>query len=244
MHTITFGEIAPTQDDIDTVQGKLSFATKDAFLAYRSPKINIPEAELDLLSRKLKIARLPTNLASQQWGESNGVTVPHIDKGVQYWQKSYDWRAEEKRLNEVPQFTTPIEVDSFGTLSIHFAHAKSLQSEAIPVLFLHGWPGNFAESYKMIPKLNHAGFDVVSPSLPGYGFSSYPDKAGFKHVHHAEVMHRLMQRLGYSRYVVQGGDWGFFIARCLAIMYPDHVTALHVNMVGSCVLKIITSPRY
>jgi pimeloyl-ACP methyl ester carboxylesterase len=103
---------------------------------------------------------------------------------------------------------------------------------AIPILFLHGWPGNWTESYKIIPKLNEAGFDVVAPSLPGFGFSSYTNKPGFKHEQHAEVMHKLMtQRLGYESYVVQGGDWGSFIARTIAIKYPEQVKACHLNMV-------------
>lgn len=154
-----------------------------------------------------------------------------INELVDFWRGSYDWRKEEARLNQYPQFRTPIAVHGFGELDVHFVHARSSKPNPIPLLFLHGWPGNFSEIYKAIPSLNDAGFDVVSPSLPGYGFTSYPDGAGFKHVQHAEVMQKLMQRLSYNQYVVQGGDWGAFIVRCMAIMYPDNVKALHTNMV-------------
>ena len=198
-------------------------------------QINIPQAELDLLQRKLELTRLPTGIANEQWGETNGVSVKVIGDIVKFWREKYDWRAEEARLNEAPQFKTSIDAGSFGVLDIHFVHSKSSESNTIPLLFLHGWPGSFAEIYKAMPELNKAGFTVVAPSLPGYGFSSYPDKAGFKHIHHAEVMHKLMQRLGYNQYVVQGGDWGAFIVRCLAIMYPDSVKAVHQNMVRSSV---------
>ena len=156
-----------------------------------------------------------------------------MSETVDFWRKSYNWKAEEARLNEIPQFKTKVEVDGFGTLDMHFAHSKSPSPNAIPLLFLHGWPGNFSEIYKSIPELNQAGFHVVSPSLPGYGFSSYPDKAGFKHPQHAEATHKVMQNLGYSQYVVQGGDWGAFIVRWLATVYPDSVNAVHMNMVRS-----------
>lgn len=156
-----------------------------------------------------------------------------ISDTVQFWRESYDWRTEEARLNEMPQFKTSIDVDGFGALDIHFVHSTSSVSSAIPLLFLHGWPGSFFEIRKALPELNKAGFHVVAPSLPGYGFSSYPDKAGFKHIHHAEVMQKLMLKLGYNHYVVQGGDWGAFIIRCLALMYPDNVEAVHTNMVST-----------
>ncbi|KAK5234248.1 glycosylphosphatidylinositol anchor biosynthesis [Exophiala xenobiotica] len=194
-------------------------------------KIDISDSELDLLSRKLELARLPTNIANEQWGEDNGVTVNRVSETVKFWRESYSWRKEEARLNEMPQFRTPIDVDGFGTLDIHFVHSTSPSKGAIPLLFLHGWPGSFSEIQKALPRLHQAGFHVVSPSLPGYGFSSYPDKKGFKHVHHAEVMHKLMSRLGYKQYVVQGGDWGAFITRCLGIMYPESVKAIHMNMI-------------
>lgn len=195
-------------------------------------QINIPDSELVLLSRKLELARLPTNLTNEQWGEDNGVTIRKVNEIVKFWRESYDWRKEEARLNEMPQFRTSITVVDFGALDIHFVHSTSPLKDAIPLLFLHGWPGSFSEIQKALPRLHKAGFHVVAPSLPGYGFSSYPDKQGFKHVHHAEAMHKVMSKLGYNEYVVQGGDWGAFITRCLAIMYPESVKAIHMNMVN------------
>ncbi|KAL9597095.1 MAG: hypothetical protein Q9219_005378 [cf. Caloplaca sp. 3 TL-2023] len=149
---------------------------------------------------------------------------------INHWRTSYKWRDEEAKLNELPQFQTSIDIDGFGPLSIHFVHSKSSNSNAIPLLFLHGWPGSFVEVSKILPKLNGAGFDIVAPSLPGYGFSSYPDQAGFKHEQHAQTFHKLMQKLGYDKYVVQGGDWGSFIVRTMAILYPDNIQAMHINM--------------
>ncbi|KAI9745922.1 MAG: hypothetical protein M1818_000603 [Claussenomyces sp. TS43310] len=193
-------------------------------------KINIPDSELDLLHRKLELTRLPTNIANEKFAEDNGVTIKKITELVEFWRKSYDWRKEEARLNEMPQFRTPIEVDGFGTLDIHFVHSTSSKANAVPLLFLHGWPGSFAEIEKGLAELNKAGFHVVAPSLPGYGFSSYTDKAGFKHAQHAEALHKVMIKLGYKSYVAQGGDWGSFIVQNLARQYPESVKAIHMNM--------------
>lgn len=197
-------------------------------------KISIPASELDLLSQKLALARLPRHIANEKWGEDNGVTVSAVSSVLDFWRTKYDWRAEEARLNAMPQFMTTVAVDGFGDVKVHFAHSPASSSkDAIPLLFLHGWPGSFAEIAKALPELNKAGFNVVAPSLPGYGFSSYPDKEGFKHVQHAECMHKVMGKLGYGKYVVQGGDWGAFIVRTLGIKYPEAVMAVHTNMVST-----------
>ena len=128
----------------------------------------------------------------------------------------------------------PIESDAgFGTLDIHFvlSRASSFADTMTPLLFLHGWPSSFAEVQKMLPSLNAAGFEVVAPSLPGFGFSSYPTKAGFKFWHTAGVLHKLMLELGYERYVAYGGDWGSIIGRTMAVMFPTNVQTLHLSMV-------------
>lgn len=151
---------------------------------------------------------------------------------LEFWRNHYDWKKEEARLNEMPQFKTLIEVDGFGTLDIHLMHSRSSKANATPLLFVHGWPGSFSEVEKILPELNKAGFHVVAPSLAGYGFSSYTRREGFKHLQHAEVLHKVMLRLGYDKYVVQGGDWGALIVKVIALQYPEHVVAMHVNMVG------------
>jgi pimeloyl-ACP methyl ester carboxylesterase len=164
-----------------------------------------------------------------------------MSKTIDFWRNNYDWRAEEYRLNALPQFMTAVDVDGFGTLDIHFVHARSSVPDAIPLLFLHGWPGSFAEVQKILPLLTSAGFHVIAPSLPGYGFSSYPDEPGFTHRQHAEVMQKVMLKLKYEKYVVQGGDWGSDIARTVAIMYPESVKALHQNMVSKLFSFLKTS---
>lgn len=143
---------------------------------------------------------------------------------------------------------TNIEADGFGPLDVHFVwsragggkvqtgHDSEVGSKGgksgIPLLFLHGWPGSFLEIMKGLPMLNEAGFDVVAPSLPGFGFSSYTSEKEFDIRCHAEVLNKLMLKLGYEKYVVQGGDWGSWITRTLGVMYPDRVKALHLNMVA------------
>ena len=170
-------------------------------------------------------------MATEQWAEDNGVTYQFMKDTVDFWRTKYNWRDEEARLNRLPQFKTTIEIEGFGTLDAHFVHSKASTPNAIPLLFSHGWPGSFAEVEKILTPLNEAGFDVVAPSLPGYGFSSFTDKAGFGHQQTAEFLHSIMRKLGYEHYVVQGGDWGSFLVRTMAITYPDHVKAMHVNMV-------------
>jgi pimeloyl-ACP methyl ester carboxylesterase len=200
-------------------------------LTNKSCKINIPDSEIKLLQRKLEDARLPKELETTQWGETNGVTLKLVGDTVNFWRNEYDWKAEEARLNEMPQFKIPIDMDDFGTLGIHFVHSSSSVPNAVPLLFVHGWPSSFAEIQRALPALNKAGFHVVAPSLPGYGFSAYPKKAGFKYFHHAELMHKVMSKLGYEQYAVQGGDWGAIIVRCMALKYPGSIKAVHTNMV-------------
>ena len=135
----------------------------------------------------------------------------------------------------MPQFTTSIDLYDFETLNVHFVYSKTELASPIPLLFLHGWPGSFVEVSKVLQPLNEVGFHVVAPSLPGFGFSSCPEKPGFKIENIATLMHTLMLRLGYSEYVVQGGDWGAMIAFTMAANHPRHVKAMHVNL--------LTTPR-
>ena len=187
---------------------------------------------------------MPSNLAGEQWAEQNHVTLRLIEETIVYWRDHYSWRDEEARLNSMPQWVTSINVEGFEELNVHFVHSPSSSTNAIPLLFLHGWPGSFQEIVKALPELNAAGFHVVAPSLPGFGFSSCPKKAGFKHKQDAEVMHKLMSRLQYSDYVVQGGDWGAMIAWTIAHSYPDSAKALHVNLLSLPKPDFDSEPNY
>ncbi|KAF9568764.1 alpha/beta-hydrolase, partial [Agrocybe pediades] len=169
-------------------------------------------------------------------GWDYGVPLADVKRLVTRWKEGYDWRKHEKQINaELPQFTRDIEVDGFGKLNIHYVHKKSDGEDAIPLLFVHGWPGSFLEVRKILPLLiqkseDHPSFHVVALSLPGYGFSEAPKKKGFAIAQYAEVGHKLMLALGYNEYVTQGGDWGYSITRRIAKNYGGkHSKAWHTN---------------
>ena len=196
-------------------------------------QVHISDDDLDLLKQKLKLSRIPPKYVD--WEDDNGITPDFVQKTIDYWLNEYDWRAEEAEINKLPQFMTQIEtIEDYGTLDIHFVHSKSSKSSATPLLFIHGWPGSFIEITKGLKLLNDAGFDVVAPSLPGYGFSSYPRKKGFKIRHHAAVFQKLMLKLGYDKFVTQGGDWGSHICRAISVYHEENVLAMHLNMVSCC----------
>jgi len=164
---------------------------------------------------------------------------------IDYWRRDYRWRDEEARMNRLPQYRSSIDIEGYGDLNVHFVHSPSNSDKAIPLLFIHGWPGSFLEVSKALPALNAAGFHLVAPSLPGYGFSSLPPQPGFKMFHIAELLHKLMIRLGYTTYVVQGGDWGAMIASTMAASYhPSHIKALHVNLFDAEKPDFETEPTY
>ncbi|KAK1235322.1 hypothetical protein PQX77_001463 [Marasmius sp. AFHP31] len=198
-------------------------------------KINIPNEDLALLKNKLKLARFPDEL--EDAGRDYGAPLSDIRRLTARWIDGYDWRKHEKALNdELPQFTRDIQVDDHGTFNIHFVHKHSEAKNAIPLLFIHGWPGSFIEVRKILPLLTAVkegapSFHVVAYSLPGFGFSEGARKRGFDLNKHAEVGHKLMLALGYDEYVVQGGDYGSAICSLLNVHYGGpHVKALHTNM--------------
>ena len=199
--------------------------------------IDVPQQELDLLQKKLELATLPDELEDSGW--DYGAPLADIKRLVARWKSGYDWREHESRLNAtLPQFTTDIDVDGFGTLNIHFVHQQSESKKAIPLLFCHGWPGHFLEVAKILPELvkgstDVPAFHVVAPSLPNYGFSEGVKKRGFNIKHYSEVCHELMMKLGYTQYVTQGGDWGFYVTRYMGIHYPEHCRASHYNLYPS-----------
>ncbi|KAG9039362.1 hypothetical protein FRB95_010650 [Tulasnella sp. JGI-2019a] len=202
--------------------------------------LHVPDELLADLKLRLEHTRYPQELnlpAGQEW--SYGTPVNEVRDLVDYWKTSFDWRKVEVELNtKLPQFTTVIDtgVAEHGSLKIHFAHRRSSRPNAIPLLFIHGWPGNFAECLKMVDELvepadpKHPAFRVVSPCIPGYGFSDPPTAPGFGLRRTADVFDKLMKRLGYSQYITQGGDWGSFVARGLALWHPESCRAILVNL--------------
>ncbi|KAM7205987.1 alpha/beta-hydrolase [Rhypophila sp. PSN 637] len=201
--------------------------------------ISIPGFKLDLLKQKIAIATFPDDGSSMADDWAYGTPVSDLKRLVDYWQNEFDWRAVERKLNKLPQFTTTVPVAGFGELNIHFVHQKSGKQGSIPLLFCHGWPGSFIEVSKIISLLtstnsnedNGPYFDVVAPSLPNFGFSDGPTKPGFNIAQYAECLHNLMLKLGYPQYVTQGGDWGYAITRTIGHLYPDSCLASHLNYI-------------
>ncbi|KAF7793772.1 hypothetical protein EIP86_004893 [Pleurotus ostreatoroseus] len=211
--------------------------------------ISVPHAALDSLAAKLAQATFPSAApeSSDEW--DYGVPLKDMERLVARWKSGFDWRAAESELNaSLPQFTRPIDVEGHGTLTAHYVHKRSERPNAVPLLFLHGWPGHFAEVRKILPLLTSPAeveapaFHVVAPSLPGFGFSSAPTKKGFARKAYAEFAHNVMLALGYDEYVVQGGDWGFYVARSLAYEYPNHVKAWHTNFAAGVPPQLTRNP--
>src|SRR5262245_55662807 len=180
--------------------------------------IRVDDAVLRDLKDRLARTRWPNQIDETGW--EYGVPLAYMHDFVEHWQTRYDWRAEEKKLNQLDQFVTTID-----GLDIHFVHVRSKGSNALPLVIVHGWPGSFVELHKIIGPLTDPvalggraedAFHVVCLSLPGFGFSSKPNERGWSSQRMAEVTAKLMARLGYERYGAQGGDWGSGIARWLA----------------------------
>jgi pimeloyl-ACP methyl ester carboxylesterase len=207
-------------------------ADKDA-AAVKPFRIHVKEEVLRDLQARLARTRFPDQVEGAGW--DYGVDTKYLRELVAYWRDKYDWRAQEKMLNRFDQFVT--EIDG---VPIHFIHQRSREKSARPLLLVHGWPGSFYEFYKVIGPLTdpvaHGGkaedaFHVVVPSLPGFGFSGKPRKKGWSVSRMSGVMAKLMARLGYERYGVQGGDWGGGVARWLGTYDSEHVIGVHLNFV-------------
>ncbi|KAJ7600256.1 Alpha/Beta hydrolase protein [Mycena floridula] len=210
----------------------------------KSFKIAVSDDQLALLRKKLDLHVFPDEL--EDAGRKYGAPLADIRRLVARWKDGFDWRKEEARLNEeLPQFTRDIEVEGHGTLNIHYVHQKSQVENAIPLLFVHGWPGSFIEVRKILPLLvkpssDQPAFHVVALSLPGYGFSQGPSKQGFRSAQYAEVGNKLMLALGYDKY---GGDWGSIITRAIANQYGGkHSMAWHTNMPMTSPPKLLSQP--
>ncbi|HEX6748310.1 MAG TPA: alpha/beta fold hydrolase [Longimicrobium sp.] len=195
---------------------------------------NVPEAELTELRRRIAATRWPERETVAD--TSQGVQSATMQALARYWGTEYDWRKVEARLNALPQFITNID-----GLDIHFIHVRSQHPNALPLVVNHGWPGSIIEQLKIIDPLTNptaygAGaadaFDVVIPSMPGYGFSGKPASTGWGPERMARAWAELMRRLGYTRYVAQGGDWGAFVVDYMGVQSPAGLLAIHTNMPG------------
>ena len=200
--------------------------------AVRPFKIEIPEQVLHDMRSRISATRWPDRETVKD--ESQGVPLATIQDLARYWAADYDWRRCEAKLNALPQFITTID-----GLDIHFIHVRSKHENALPLVVTHGWPGSIIEQIKIIDRLAnptaHAGsptdaFDVVVPSMPGYGFSGKPTSTGWGPGRIARAWAELMRRLGYTRYVAQGGDWGAFVVDQMGLQAPAGLLAIHTNM--------------
>ena len=200
--------------------------------AVRPFTVHVPDETLADLKRRLSMTRLPDSEIVPD--QSQGVQSSTMKELVRYWQTEYDWRKAEAKLNALPQFVTTID-----GLDIQFIHVRSRHPNALPLIITHGWPGSIIEELKIIdPLVNptaHGGraedaFDVVIPSMPGYGFSAKPTTTGWNTDKIARAWDTLMKRLGYTRYVSQGGDWGARVSEALAHLAPQGLIGVHTNL--------------
>src|ERR671919_582860 len=206
--------------------------------AIRPFSIEVPQEDLDELRRRITATRWPTKELVDD--RSQGVQLATIQALARYWAMDYDWRACEARLNELPQFTT--EIDG---VDIHFIHVRSRHEDALPLIMTHGWPGSVIELLETVGPLTdptaHGGdaedaFHLVLPSIPGYGLSGEPTELGWDEGHIGVAWAELMRRLGYMRYVAQGGDRGAVVTDAMARQAPEGLLGVHINVLTAVVV--------
>ena len=228
--TASLGRLAVAETNPGIAE--IAQATGGDKTAIRPLRVRVPESQLFDLRRRIKATRWPERETVTD--ASQGVQLATMQKVAHYWSTDYNWRKVEARLNALPQFVT--EIDG---LDIHFIHVRSKHQNALPIIVTHGWPGSIIEQLKIIDPLTnptaHGGaasdaFDVVIPSLPGYGFSGKPTATGWDPARIARAWVVLMQRLGYTRYVAQGGDWGNAVTEQMALLTPPGLLGIHTNM--------------
>jgi pimeloyl-ACP methyl ester carboxylesterase len=210
-------------------------AAKAEDSAIRPFRINVPEEALVDLRQRVKATKWPERETVKD--PSQGVQLATMQQLARYWATEHDWRKIEAKLNALPQFIT--EIDG---LDIHFIHVRSKHDNALPMIVTHGWPGSIIEQLKIVDPLTNPtahgasvsdAFHLVIPSLPGYGFSGKPTAPGWNPVSIARAWATLMQRLGYTRYVAQGGDWGNAVSEVMALQKPPGLLGIHTNMAAT-----------
>ena len=233
---------APAPESASTIEASL---IEPAAGAIRPFQYRASDAELADLRHRIAATRWPDRETVPD--ESQGVQLATMQKLARYWATDYDWRRCEAELNALPNFIT--EIDG---LDIHFIHVRSRHENALPVIVTHGWPGSIIEQLKIIDPLvdptAHGGteadaFHVVIPSMPGYGFSARPTEVGWTPPRIASAWIMLMKRLGYTRFVAQGGDWGALITEILGAMAPPELAAIHTNMASTAPPEVFTALR-
>ena len=189
--------------------------------------VNIPDSEIDDLRRRIKNSRWPDEIKNSGW--KFGASLDYMQSLADYWLNKFDWRAVEKQINSYPNYI--MEINGF---EIHFLHIKSNNENKIPLIITHGWPGSFLEMFKLIPQLvenPEQPFDIIIPSIPGFGFSQKPSKPGCNLWFIAELWHQLMLGLGYKKFIAQGGDFGAAITTALALKHPEILLGIHLNYI-------------
>ncbi|WP_235958897.1 epoxide hydrolase family protein [Paenibacillus silvestris] len=208
--------------------------------AIRPFHVHFPESELVDLRKRILATRWPDKETVSD--QTQGVQLATVKKLADYWAKDYNWYKFEEKLNALPMFTTNIDGED-----IQFIHVRSKHEDALPIILMHGWPGSIIEMLKIIDPLTNPtayggkasdAFDVVIPSMPGYGFSSKPTATGWGPDRIAKAYGELMNRLGYTQYVAQGGDWGAMIADLMGVQKPKGLIGIHTNMPGAVPAKI------
>ncbi len=231
---------SPTRRDVLVAAGVLGAATMipgtlvaaAAQADIRPFHVHFPDEALTDLKRRVQATRWPERELVAD--ASQGVQLATMKALASYWATEHDWRKCEAKLNALPQFTTKID-----GVEIHFIHVRSKHENALPIIITHGWPGSIIEQLKIVDRLAnptaHGGaasdaFDVVIPSMPGYGFSGHPTEIGWDPVRIARAWIVLMKRLNYTRFVAQGGDWGDAVSEQMALLAPPELIGIHVNM--------------
>jgi pimeloyl-ACP methyl ester carboxylesterase len=226
------------------VQARPSAMAEDCSI--RPFHINVPEEQLVDLRRRIEATKWPDRELVTD--STQGVQLATMQKLAHYWATDYNWRKEEAKLNALPQFVTTID-----GVDIHFIHVRSRNANALPIIITHGWPGSIIEQTKIIGPLTDPtayggkaedAFDVVIPSLPGYGFSGKPDVTGWDPIRIAKAWVVLMNRLGYTRFVAQGGDWGNAVTEQMALLQPPGLIGIHTNMPATVPADVATALQF